>query len=110
MKDTAKGFLEIFKSDALFGQATNIGMNKEISMGDIAKLIAELMGEKIEIVSDKIRVRPDQSEVVQLMCNNSKLTTATNWQPSYTLKSGLLETIAWLKENEGFYKPELYNV
>jgi len=110
VKDTVRGFLEIFKSKELFGEVTNIGMNEQISMGDLTKLIAELMGKEIDIISDEERIRPDKSEVRQLMCNNKKIISNTSWKPAYSLREGLTETITWLKSNSNFYKPEIYNV
>ena len=44
VKDTCVGFDEIYKSDSLFGVVTNIGMNTEISIGDLAQLIAKREG------------------------------------------------------------------
>ncbi len=70
VKDTANGFIEIAKSDRLFGEITNIGVNGEISVGDLAKLIAKLMGGDIEIISVQERIRPEKSEVERLCCNN----------------------------------------
>jgi len=58
VKDTANGFLEIYKTIGLYGEFTNIGMNEEISIGDLVKLIAELMNVDIKIISDTSRVRP----------------------------------------------------
>lgn len=110
VKDTANGFLEIYKANGLYGEFTNIGMNEEISIGELVKLIAELMNVDIKIVSDTSRVRPDKSEVERLMCNNSKILSNTNWQPVYDLRKGLLETIEFLKENISFYKTDIYNV
>lgn len=110
VKDTANGFLEIYKSNNLFGEFTNIGMNEEISVGNLVKLIAKLLNVDIKIISDTARVRPDKSEVERLMCNNSKISTKTNWKPSYDLRKGLLETIEFLKENLNYYKPDIYNV
>lgn len=110
VKDTAKGFIEIAKTENLFGEITNIGMNNEISIGDLVNLIANLMEVDIEIVTDSQRVRPGKSEVERLYCDNSKLLDNTNWQPDYNLNKGLLETIAWLKDHKNIYKPEIYNV
>ena len=44
VKDTCSGFEEIYKSDSLFGEVTNIGMKEEISIGDLAELIAKQNG------------------------------------------------------------------
>jgi len=110
VKDTADGFIEIAKSDKLFGEIINIGMNEEISIGDLSKLIAELTEVELRIISDERRVRPGKSEVKQLHCDNSKLLKHTNWRPQYDLKKGLSKTIEWMKSNMNYYKPEVYNV
>ena len=110
VKDTVNGFIEIAKSDKLFGEITNIGMNDEISIGDLVKLIAELMGVDIEIISAQERVRPEKSEVERLYCNNSKLLKYTGWTPRYDLRKGLSETIKWMKSNMSYYKPKIYNI
>jgi dTDP-glucose 4,6-dehydratase len=108
--DTANGFLKIFQSDALIGQATNIGMNEEISIGDLAKLIGSLMGVDIRIVADPNRVRPEKSEVDRLHCDNAKLLNNTSWRPIFNLEKGLIETINWIKGNMAYYKAGVYNV
>lgn len=110
VKDTANGFIEIAKSDKLLGEITNVGMNDEISIGDLAKLIAGLTKVELKIVSDERRFRPDKSEVQQLRCDNSKLLKHTNWISQYDLKKGLLETIEWMKSNMNHYKPQIYNI
>ena len=108
--DTVSGFLEIFKSQDLIGEATNIGVNEEISVEDLAKIIAEILGIQIKIKQDKERVRPKKSEVERLRCDNTKLMKYTRWKPLYDLKRGLTETISWIKNNMKMYKPDIYNV
>lgn len=110
VNDTVKGFIQIAKSEELFGEITNIGMNEEISIGDLAKKIAELMSAKIEIVSDEKRIRPKGSEVERLVCDNSKIIQHTEWEPEYDLERGLLETVEWFKNNLNIYKTGIYNV
>lgn len=110
VRDTVEAFIEIYRSNYLYGEIVNIGMNEEISMGDLAKIIAQLLDTEIRIFSDVQRVRPEKSEVDRLLCNNSKIYEYTNWKPRYNLHSGLLETIAWMKKNMKFYKTEIYNV
>jgi nucleoside-diphosphate-sugar epimerase len=110
VKDTVKGFIEISKAHMLAGEVTNIGMNEEISIEQLVALIAKLMERKVNFVRDSYRIRPDQSEVTRLRCNNSKLLKNTNWKPEYNLQQGLLETIEWIKSNFRFYKSGVYNV
>lgn len=112
VNDTCEGFLEIFKSEKLFGKITNIGMNSEISMGDLASLIASLMNEKISFKTEEKRIRPKNSEVERLICDNKNLINNTNWSPKYTLKKGIKEVIKWMKDLNNFnsYKIGKYNV
>ncbi|MGA9407999.1 MAG: NAD-dependent 4,6-dehydratase LegB [Bacteroidota bacterium] len=110
VKDTVNGFVEIFKSESLDGEVTNIGMNKEVSVGDLVQKIANLMQIEIEIQSDEPRVRPEKSEVERLCCDNTKILTHTHWSPKYSLEAGIAETIDFLKSNLNMYKSELYNV
>ena len=110
VKDTVAGFIEIFRCDKLYQEVTNIGMKHEISMGELAKLISDLMDFKGTIKSESIRKRPDNSEVERLFCDNSKIIKSTNWEPQYNLKSGINETIEWFKKNLAFYKSDKYNI
>ena len=112
VSDTCKGFLSIFKSGSLFGHATNIGMNSEISMADLAKLIGKLLNTDVKISISNKRKRPLGSEVDRLLCDNSKLIKNTSWSPDYNLENGLREFLNWMRNPEvlKFYKPDLYNV
>ena len=110
VKDTVSGFLEIAKSDLTIGEVTNIGMQEEITMGDLVKLISNIIGNKISIIIDEKRIRPQKSEVERLFCNNSKIIKTTNWKPNYNLELGIEETVNWMKKNINLYKPEIYNV
>jgi NAD dependent epimerase/dehydratase len=112
VKDTCSGFREIYKSESLFGEVTNIGMKAENSIGELAKLIAELMDVELSIKTSKERIRPENSEVERLFCDNKKLLKNTPWKPNYTLKQGILEVIEWMKksENMNYFKSDRYNV
>ena len=112
VKDTCVGFEEIYKSDSLFGEVTNIGMKAEISIGDLAKLIAGIMNIELSIKSTDERIRPENSEVERLFCDNAKLLKHTSWKPNYTLEQGIGEVIEWMKkpENLNYFKSDKYNV
>lgn len=110
VKDTAAAFIAIARTDKLFGEITNIGMNQEITISDLVMTIASLLNKNVTIIEDARRVRPKESEVKRLFCNNKKIIKSTDWRPQYNLKKGLAETIEWIKDNLGLYKPEIYNV
>ena len=85
-------------------------MNTEVSIGDLAEMIMNIMNVKLSIIADNSRIRPKGSEVDRLVCDNSKLLKNTSWKAKYDLKKGLEETISWLMKNKELYKPDQYNV
>ena len=110
VQDTVRGFLEIARTEGLVGEVTNIGMNTEISIGDLADKIAQQMGIDAEFETEAQRIRPDESEVMRLVCDNSKLLGSTDWKPATSLEEGLEKTIEWCKEHVSEYKSEIYNI
>ena len=110
VKDTCAGFLEISNSDNFFGGVTNIGVNSEVSIGDLARDIMKIMRVNLPIVTDQKRIRPENSEVERLVCNNDKLVKGSSWKPQYDLRRGLSETIKWFQGNSRIYKTELYYI
>lgn len=99
--DTAAGFITLLESDQANGKVINVGSNFEISIGDTAKMIAEVMGADIEIETDELRLRPADSEVERLWADNTKA-AALGWKPDYAgrdgLKRGLEQTAKWFGE------------
>jgi NAD dependent epimerase/dehydratase len=110
--DTCAGFYEIFRSNCPYGEPINIGMNEEISIGDLVQLISKIMGIEVSVFQDNSRKRPSSSEVDRLICDNSKILSGTNWKPKFTLDEGLKEFIDWLNIPgiSESYKPGKYNV
>lgn len=110
VKDVVRGFTEIAQSNKLFGEVTNIGSNSEISIAELAELIASLLNIKSSPITEALRKRPKNSEVERLCCDNSKILTNTDWEIKYNLKKGLQETIDWIKQNLNLYNASIYNV
>lgn len=114
--DTVAGFIAALESDRCVGEVINVGSNFEISIGDAARTVAELMETEIEIVNDERRVRPVTSEVERLWASNRKAHDLMGWEPRYGgvegFRRGLAETIAWFRSPEHLagYKPEAYNL
>ena len=108
VKDTVEGFINISQSKKLTGEITNIGSGQEISIQNLALEIARICGRDIELELAKDRLRPPNSEVERLLCDNTKIVKNTNWRPNYSLTQGLSETINWIKENIYLCKPDFY--
>jgi len=116
VQDTVSGFIAMLHSDQAVGEVINIGSNYEISIGETAQLIAEVMGSSISIETDNVRLRPENSEVERLWADNQKAQRLLNWKPSYGaregFKRGLQETVEWFTNADNLkrYKADIYNI
>jgi dTDP-glucose 4,6-dehydratase len=116
ISDTVNGFIKALQSESGVGEVINLGNNFEVSIGQIATLIAKSFNTEIKIVTKQERLRPDRSEVERLWADNSKAKQFFNWSPSYVqlqgLEKGLKETIDWFQNpsNLDSYKSEIYNI
>ena len=116
VEDTISGFIAAIESDRAIGEVTNLGSGFEISIGDTAKMIADVMGTEIEILTDSQRLRPNKSEVERLWADNSKAKDLLEWEPKYCgaegFRRGLEKTIEWFAnpENLKIYRSDRYNL
>ena len=114
--DTCAAFLALAASDAALGQVVNAASQFEISIGDTAALIAEVMNAEVEIITDEQRLRPEASEVNRRFGDNTRLRELTGWQPAYGsqdgLRRGLQRTAEWFIDpsNLARYRPGTYAV
>ncbi len=108
--NTVEGFLAAAATPAAVGRTVSFGSGREISIGDLARLIARLMDKSIRIESEDTRVRPDKSEVERLLADNTLAKQLLNWSPRVSLEEGLESTIAWMKDHLERYRPGVYVV
>lgn len=110
VRDTVQGFIALAASANSRGQVTNIGRGEGVSVGDLATLILDSCGSNARIELDPDRLRPEKSEVLELICDNRKAYNNLGWQPRYSLIKGLEETIEWVGRNPDRYRPAVYNL
>lgn len=110
--DTCGGLLSLIKADHVLGEVINIGSGFEISIHDLFYKIVTLMGVTASIQKDDERLRPENSEVFRLVCDNRKLQSLTQYKQHYDLDRGLRKTIDWFscESNRAKYKFDVYNV
>jgi NAD dependent epimerase/dehydratase len=106
--DTVAGLVRLSGVEAR-GDVVNLGSGREVSIADLAHTIMRLVGREVEIVTDEDRLRPESSEVDRLLCDGSKA-RQLGWEPTYSLEQGLAETVQWMRENVGHYRPDVYAV
>jgi dTDP-glucose 4,6-dehydratase len=108
--NSVDGFLMMATHPAAVGQLVNFGSGREISIGDLANRIVQLVGSASQVVEDPSRIRPVNSEVERLLCDNEKAKRLFGWTPKVDLDEGLRRSIDWFKRHLDRYKTDIYNV
>ena len=112
VKDTVNGFIKIAESDKTIGQEINIATQSEISIGELAQKIIDIINPSARIDCDDARKRPEKSEVERLFGCNEKIKRLTDWTQRYDFDTALSETIEWFRDGQNLkkYKPDIYNI
>ena len=108
--DTCNAFLDILKIKNFFGNTLNVGSNNEYTINDIAKKILAKLNSKANIKKETQRTRSLKSEVVRLVCDNSKILKHTQWKPMIKIEKGLDMTINWFRKFKDLFKHDIYHV
>jgi len=110
--DTVAGFLALAQCDAAVGRAVNVSSAREISVGDLAQMLIEIVEPRARVVTDEQRLRPAGSEVERLCGDNALMRELTGWEPHIGLRDGLERTVEWFRDpsNLARYKSGIYNV
>lgn len=114
--DTCEAFTRLSSCPQSIGQVVNACSNFEISIGETADVIANVMDKNINIVTDSQRLRPTKSEVNRLYGDNTLLKELTGWTPTYAgldgFRQGIQETVEWFTQPENLsrYKSLNYTI
>jgi UDP-glucuronate decarboxylase len=94
--DLIRGFRGMMDGSDLSGQVVNLGHTNEITINELATLVAESVAADIDVVyealpeDDPRRRQPDLSHTQDLL----------DWDPSVSLETGLDRTVAHFRERE----------
>ncbi len=112
VKDTCEAFCKVSLIDETIGKTINVGSNFEISIKDTVDLIKKLMKSDKQTKIENKRIRPKNSEVDRLLCDNSLIKNVTKFDLKHTFEEGLTETIEWFSKEENLkkYKSFIYNI
>ncbi len=94
------------------GETYNIGADQEdINNKQVIELICEIMGHTRNgrALYEHVADRPGHDQ--RYAMDAAKLRRELGWAPRFTdIRAGLEATIAWYRDNEGWWKPEKENV
>ncbi len=108
--DTVRAFIRMAECEEAIGRTINAGRGSGVTIGELAEIILGKVNPEARIDCEELRIRPEKSEVMKLICDNSLAREVLGWKPSVTLEDGLDLTIAWMREQIDTYKPGIYTV
>ncbi len=95
VEDCAEFIVKASENEECIGEIINAGTGREISINNLAMLIVN-DNNRIEHVNH----HHPQSEILKLVCDNSKAKRILNWEPKTSLEEGISKLEQWIKENE----------
>lgn len=108
MMDTVQGCLRAVDAKDVFGKTFNLGVGQDISIGDLAEKITLFCERPVDIEQDASRLRPEKSEVMHLISDNSLVRERLGWEPHVNLDEGLLQTIEWISSHLDLFQAGKY--
>ncbi len=110
VSDTVDGFLRAAEARDVEGGVFNLGTGQEISIGELASRIIQIVDRRVAVTLDSERLRPGKSEVMQLLSDNRLARERLGWSPAVTLDQGLRSTIAWIREHLHLFRVGRYEM
>lgn len=97
VSDIVCAYLAMAEAEEVLGEVVHFGASQAITMGELADLIARLMGVEYQLTQEAARLRPPKSEIYRVSVNHEKATRLLGWHPRMPLEEGLLQTIAFFQ-------------
>lgn len=90
VRDVVKAYALIMEKGK-YGEVYNIGNGESVSIKNILDTLLSLSERKIEVISDSEKMR--ENDISNIVCDHSKLTEVTGWQPQISLKETLSDIL-----------------
>jgi dTDP-glucose 4,6-dehydratase len=97
--DTVAGFLAAADVPGIEGETINLGTGETHTVGWFAERLLALIGADMPIVQEPQRLRPEGSEVLKLVSDNSLARLRLGWAPRVSLDDGLRRSIAFFRNH-----------
>jgi UDP-glucose 4-epimerase len=103
VSDAVDAFLCAGATDAVYGQALNVGGLEPVPLLQVAQLCQELAGRGGEVTLAEWPPDRARIDVGSIHLSHEKLTALTGWEPTVPLRDGLAETMDFYREHGEHY-------
>jgi NAD dependent epimerase/dehydratase len=95
--DTANAYLKAAGRSDLRGETINVGTGAFFSIAEAIETVGKILGKELVIIEEKKRIRPEKSEVLELLCDNTRAKELLGWTPQFTFEQGIRKAIDYYK-------------
>ncbi|MDO8659063.1 MAG: SDR family NAD(P)-dependent oxidoreductase [Candidatus Parcubacteria bacterium] len=85
------------------GEIYNIGSGKQHSVGEIVQMIQKITKNKSDVEWGAVAKQARYIEPSRWEADITKAKKTLNWEPKFSIESGLIKTIEWFKKNKNLY-------
>jgi NAD dependent epimerase/dehydratase len=110
VENTVLGFILAATAPGIEGMTVNLGSGRGIAMRELLELACRVTGKTPRIETEDARIRPGNSEVLELVCDASLAAGRLGWTSRVGLEEGVQRTAGWIAEHLDDYKPHLYTI
>ncbi|MGB9589421.1 MAG: dTDP-glucose 4,6-dehydratase [candidate division WOR-3 bacterium] len=107
VEDTTRGVEAalLAPSSRVVGQVINLGTGRATSVREMASAVLRILGKSEECLAHMTE-RP--GDVQRHIAGIGKARELLDWEPEVRLEDGLARTVQWYKENEYWWRPQLW--
>jgi dTDP-glucose 4,6-dehydratase len=92
-------------AERVVGQVINLGTGRATSVRDMARAVLRILGKPEDSV-EHMQERP--GDVQCHIAGVSRAKELLDWEPEVRLEDGLARTVQWYRENEPWWRPQLW--
>ncbi|MBI2870169.1 MAG: GDP-mannose 4,6-dehydratase [Candidatus Omnitrophica bacterium] len=108
VENIVDGFVKAAETPRAVGRTINLGSGMELRIQEAVDVITRIIGKEMVVERSDERVRPESSEVVRLIADNSAAHEILGWKPLISFEEGLRRTIEWMEEHLDVYRAGAY--
>ena len=95
--DTVEAYVKAAGRTDLRGETINVGTGRFFSIREVIDTVETILGKELVAVEEKTRIRPERSEVLELLCDGARANALLGWSPRFTFEEGIGKAIEFYK-------------
>jgi nucleoside-diphosphate-sugar epimerase len=97
VRDTVDAYVKAVGRSDLKNETIHVGTGASLSISEMIAAVSRMLNKELVPIEEKERIRPEQSEVLNLVCDNAKAKSLLHWAPAYSFEQGIQRVIEFFE-------------